>query len=115
MRQNTPAAWRTQANLYQIERKLTGESNADGEPTYYYEKSFCFPGGERHVLLEDREAHSESRPFCSDFFCACHWEDQENILRLAQMVKEDMLTSAEAKAIFSGQCPLPTAQSGRAK
>lgn len=112
MRQNTPAAWRTQANLYQIERKLTGET-VNGEPTYYYEKSFCFPGGERQVLLEDREAHSATRPFCLDTFCPCHWEDQENILRLTQMVKEDMLTNAEARAIFSGQSPMPTAQSGR--
>lgn len=96
-------AWRTQANLFDIKRKPTGEVNQDGEATYYYEKSFSFPGGEKQVLLEDREAHSASRPFCTDLFCPCHWEDQASIRQLSQLKKDGVLTEDEARAVFYSQ------------
>ena len=96
-------AWRTRANLFTIERKPTGEVNQDGEATYYYEKSFSFPGSEKQVLLEDREAHSASRPFCPDLFCPCHWEDQASIRQLSRLQKDGVVTEAEAKAVFNGQ------------
>jgi hypothetical protein len=98
--------WRTQANLFDVERKSTREINQAGEATYYYEKSFQFPGCEKQVLLEDRELHSASRPFCVDLFCPCHWEDQATILLLSQLVQNHVLTDGEAKAVFNGQRPL---------
>lgn len=107
MKRNIRRHWRTQRNMFDIERKFTGEI-VNGEATYYYEKSFRFPGGEKEVLLEDREAHSASHPFCLDLFCPCHYEDQTTIRLLAQLVQDGAFTEAEAKAIFHGQRPLDT-------
>lgn len=105
MKRNIRYRWRTQRNMFDIERKFTGEI-ANGEATYYYEKSFRFPGGEKQILIEDREAHNASRPFCVDLFCPCHYEDREMIRLLVQLVGSCVLTNDEAKAVFHGQRPL---------
>ncbi|MGH2478562.1 MAG: hypothetical protein ACRDHW_02755 [Ktedonobacteraceae bacterium] len=103
MKMNLRQQWRTQANLFDVERKFTGEINQAGESTYYYEKSFSFPGCEKQVLLEDREAHSASCPFCPDLFCPCHWEDQAMIRHLSRIKESGILSEDEARAVFHGQ------------
>lgn len=93
--------------LIDAERKSTGEI-VNGEATYYYERSYTL-NGQKKVLLEDREAHSATRPFCSNQLCPCHYEDlaQATILLLSSLVKSGTLTSDQANAVFHGDLPLP--------
>lgn len=103
---NTQILYRqTYNNLCHAERKDTGEI-VNGEPTYYYEKSFCLPNGEKQVLLDDREAHSASQPFCRNLYCPCHWEEQVTIRSLSHLERNGILTHDEARAVFHGQRPL---------
>jgi hypothetical protein len=108
--QNLHQRLRTQANMFDVERKFTGEINQAGEPTYYYERSFAFPCGKKQTLLEDRELHSASRPFCVDAFCPCHYEDHEMIRFLVRLIGDGVITNDEAKAIFNGKRPLDEAE-----
>jgi hypothetical protein len=98
--------WQSQeTHLFHVERKETG-AVVHGEKTYYYEKSLQLPGREKQILLEDREAHSASHPFCVDLFCACHWHNVQTIRLLVQLVSTCVLTNSEAKSIFTGRRPL---------
>jgi hypothetical protein len=95
----------TYNNVCSAERKSTGEI-VNGEPTYYYEKSLQLPNKEKQVLLDDREAHSASQPFCKNLLCPCHFEDQETIRFIMHLQRDNVLTQEEARAIFHGQRPL---------
>ena len=94
------------ANIYTVERKATG-CLLQGEPIFYYEKSYQFPGQQQQVVLEDHEPHTASHPFCPMVFCACHWFDLELIRRLHAYVVAHRLTDREANAIFFGRAPCP--------
>ena len=94
-----------QANIFDVARKPTGEQ-INGEDAYYYEKSFSFPGGSKQVLSEDREAHTASMPFCATLMCPCHWQDDDSLHLLMQLVRDYIISDEEARAIFYGKKPL---------
>ncbi len=55
------------------------------------------------VLMEDPILHTEDHPFCPDWSCTCHEEDQESIARVNSWVQAGLMTPQEATAYILGR------------
>ena len=55
-----------------------------------------------YVASVDYQEHTLEKPFCWDYSCDCH-EDQENIALVAQQVQDGLFTPEEATDFVRGR------------
>ena len=55
------------------------------------------------VLMEDPLIHTDDHPFCPDWSCTCHEEDQESIARVNSWVQAGLMTPQEATEYILGR------------
>lgn len=55
------------------------------------------------IIVDDLPYHTEDKPFCPDWACICHEENQEAIARVAQWVEDGLITPQEATQYILGR------------
>src|SRR5260370_17114191 len=89
-------------DLQRMPRKTGSDGSADDPSPQHLQRIY----GENLlpvVLMEDPIFHTDDHPFCPDWSCTCHEEDQEAIARVAQWVKDGLLTPDEATQYILGR------------
>ncbi len=89
-------------DLQRMPRKTGSDGSADDPSPQHLQRMY----GENVrpvVLMEDPIFHTDNHPFCPDWSCTCHEEDQEAIARVAQWVKDGLLTPDEATQSILGR------------
>ena len=55
------------------------------------------------ILMEDPIIHTDDHPFCPDWSCTCHEDDQESIARVNSWVQAGLMTPQEAIQYILGR------------
>ena len=65
--------------------------------------TYPIPENFAYVIWVDEILHTDDHPFCPDWSCTCHEEDQESIARVNNWVQEGLMTPQEATQYILGR------------
>ncbi len=89
-------------DLQRMQRKTGSDTSADYLPPQHLQR-IDVENLRPVVIMEDPIVHTDDHPFCPDWSCTCHEEDQEAIARVAQWVEDGLLTPDEATQYILGR------------